>query len=153
MNLLVANYVLVIRPLYHSEFIIAKPRSSSLVDCTLCFTLIRFLILTDVSPRNCTPSIKCLVYALRQDTIYASVRVIFFDVVSHVCGTLSSCKHNRLLSYRTAAMIEPRRAEQCVPVEQNNVSPQSRTMYPRRAEQCIPCCANVTCVTSTRINT
>ena len=54
-----------------------------LVYCALCFTLIRFLIRTDVSSRNCTPSVKCLIYVLCEDMNYASVRVIFFDVASY----------------------------------------------------------------------
>ena len=65
-----------------------KSRSYFVFVCyALCFTLIRFLILTDFALRYHTPSAKCLIYALCYSTIYANIRVIFFDVASRACGT------------------------------------------------------------------
>ena len=55
--------------------------------CLLCivFYADMFLIFTDVASRNC--ALKCLIYTLRKDTVYTSVRVIFFDVVSYAPAT------------------------------------------------------------------
>ena len=50
------------------------------MHCSLCFTLKRFLFFTDVVLRN-------LIYVLRSSTIYASVRLTFFDVASHASLT------------------------------------------------------------------
>ena len=53
---------------------------NSLVHCSFCFTLIRFLFLTDFALHN-------FVYALRNSTFNAGVLVIFFDVALHAFET------------------------------------------------------------------